>query len=107
MASGSVLCNSISHPSGFECLKYVEILHPAKQSSQGYLEAVMAISIQDGCKLVKLNPYMGGGRRKNKVSKHPRVFVGSANGSPVFPGQGRALVQNEGAARVSCCGNFS
>lgn len=59
MASGSVLCNSISLPSGFECLKCVEILHPAKQSSQGYLEVVMAILIQDGCKLVKLNPYIG------------------------------------------------
>lgn len=75
MASGSVLSNSTSHPSGFECLKYIEILHPAKQSSQGYLEAVMAISIQHGCKLVKLNPYMGGGR-KNKVSEHPGVFLG-------------------------------
>lgn len=106
MASGSVLCNSIAHPSGFECLKYVELLHPPKQSSQGYLETVMAISIQDGCKRVKLNPYMGGGR-KNKVSEHPRVFIGSANGSSVFPDRVRAPVQNKGAARMSCCGSFS
>lgn len=95
-----------SPPCGFECLKYVEILHPAKQSSQVDLEAVIAISIQDGCRLVKLSPYMGGGR-KNKVSEHPGVFVGSANGSSVFPGRGRAPVQNEGAVRVSCCDSFS
>lgn len=40
------------------------------------------------------------------MSEHSRVFVGSANRSSVFPGQGRALVKNEGAARVSCCGSF-
>lgn len=45
---------------------------------------------------------------KNEVSEHPRVFVGSANRGriSVFPGWGIAVVQNEDAVGMPCCGSF-